>query len=85
MGEVCEGYLQVEPTQASVSVVHVTEKSGFHEMCLTCLWVEDLRGQVRRRRARREVFAAVGDEGGERVHVVCMLHHRDFVGLLRKM
>lgn len=85
MGEVCEGYLQVEPTQASVSVVHVTEKSSIHEMCLTCLWVEDLRGQVRRRRARREVFVAVGDERGEWVHVVCMLHHWDFVGLLRKM
>lgn len=31
------------------------------------------------------MFVAVGDEGGEWVHVVCMLHHWDFVGLLRKI
>lgn len=54
------------------------------EKRLTGLWVENLRGQVRGRRAWREVFIAVGDEGSERVHVVSVLHHWDFVGLLRE-
>lgn len=36
---------------------------------------------MRWRRARGEVFVAVGDEGREWVHVVGMLHHWDFVGL----
>lgn len=36
---------------------------------------------MRGRCARGEVFIAVGDEGGQRVDVVGVLHHRDLVGL----
>lgn len=50
----------------------------------TCLWVEDLRGEVRWRCAGGEVFIAVGDEGRQWVDVVGMLHHWDFIGLLMK-
>ena len=48
----------------------------------TCLWVEDLRGEVRWRRAGGEMFIAVGDEWRQWVDVVGMLHHWDFIGLL---
>lgn len=48
----------------------------------TCLWVEDLRREVRWWRAGGEVFIAVGDEWCQRVDVVGMLHHWDFIGLL---
>ena len=51
---------------------------------LTCLWVEDLWGEVWWRRARGEVFIAVGDEGRQWVDMVGMLHHWDFIGLLTK-
>lgn len=47
---------------------------------LTRLWV-DLRREVAGRRARREVVVAVGDERGQRVHVMGVLHHRDLVRL----
>lgn len=49
--------------------------------CFTCLWVKDLWGEVRWRRARGEVFIAVGDEGRQRVDMVSMLYHWDFIGL----
>lgn len=49
--------------------------------CFTCLWVEDLWGEVRWRRARGEVFIAVGDEGRQWVDMVSMLYHWDFIGL----
>lgn len=48
---------------------------------LTCLWIEDLRWEVWWRRAGREVFIAVGDEGRQRVDVVGMLYHGNFIGL----
>lgn len=47
----------------------------------TCLWIENLRGEVRGRRAGREMFIAVGDEGRQGVDMVGVLHHRDFIGL----
>lgn len=50
----------------------------------TCLWVEDLRGEVWRWRAGGEVFIAVGDEGRQWVDVVGVLHHWDFIGLWTK-
>lgn len=54
---------------------------GGKEETFTCLWIEDLRGEVRGRRAGREVFIAVGDEGRQGVDMVGVLHHRDFIGL----
>lgn len=56
-----------------------------NEICLTRLWIEDLRGEVGRRCARREMFIAVGDEGRQWVHMVGMLYHWDFIGLLKNM
>lgn len=52
--------------------------------CITCLWVEDLRGKVGRRCSRWEMFIAVGDERRQWVYVVAVLNNRDFVGLFRK-
>lgn len=58
------------------------------QTCCVCVFVWDLTcflthvcGQVRR--AGTEVVVAVGQQGGERVHPVRLLHHRHFVGLLK--
>lgn len=56
-------------------------RRGGRKGACTCLWVEDLGGQVRRRGPGGEVFVAVGDEGRQRMHVVGVLHNGDFVGL----
>lgn len=48
--------------------------------CNTCLWVQYLWREVGWRSSWRKVFIAVGDEGGQGVHV-SMLDHRDLIRL----
>lgn len=70
-----KGAFLAEPAQRASGQVLLHPASS-----LTCLWV-DLWREVWRGGARGEVFVAVGDEGGQGVHVVGVLHHRDLVRL----
>lgn len=54
-------------------------------VALTCLWVENLRREVRGRRPRGKVFIAVGDQRCEGMNVMGVLYHWHLIGLKNKM
>lgn len=79
-GEGSEEYLNQRYTASQSHDGGQRVQLKLSRVCSTCLWVQDLRREVGRRSSWRKVFIAVGDEGGQGVHV-SMLDHWDLIRL----